>query len=59
MKLVTYYGKPSYFITMTTNPYWEDVKPQLKSYQTPNDRPDITVRVFNLKLVSSIILKIY
>jgi hypothetical protein len=46
MALVRKYGKPDIFLTMTCNPNWEEIKNELKSHQTPQDRPDLVVRVF-------------
>ena len=44
-------GKPTYFVTMTCNPAWpEIVAACAQSNQKPIDRPDITARVFALKL---------
>jgi hypothetical protein len=45
-------GKPDLFITMTCNQNWPDIIDNLKNGQTPNDRPDLVARVFNLKLQS-------
>lgn len=50
MAIVRKYGKPDLFITMTCNPNWEEIKEALHPGQTPNDRPDIIVRVFRQKL---------
>ena len=43
------YRKPDFFITMTCNPNWEEIKSNLLPNQTAQDRPDLTSRVFNLK----------
>jgi hypothetical protein len=48
--LVRKYGKPDIFLTMTCNPNWEEITRELESGQTPQDRPDIVVRVFRAKL---------
>ncbi len=50
MALVKEFNKPDYFITMTTNPEWPEIKNSLSDDQKPQDRPDIVSRVFNLKL---------
>jgi hypothetical protein len=50
MAIVRDKGSPSYFITMTTNPNWEEITTALKPRQTASDRPDIVARVFNIKL---------
>ncbi|EEE60808.1 hypothetical protein OsJ_14407 [Oryza sativa Japonica Group] len=50
MTLVRKYGKPDIFLTMTCNPNWEEIIHELKFGQTPQDRPDLIVRVFKAKL---------
>ncbi|KAM0879624.1 hypothetical protein ACQ4PT_034106 [Festuca glaucescens] len=50
MALVRKYGKPDIFLTMTCNPNWDEIKRELYPGQTPQDRPDIVVRVFRAKL---------
>lgn len=50
MALVHQCGKPSLFITMTTNPNWPEIVRELLPDQTAADRPDIVARVFRLKL---------
>jgi hypothetical protein len=50
MALVRKYGKPDIFLTMTCNPNWEEITRELENGQTPQDRPDIVVRVFRAKL---------
>jgi len=50
MALVRKYGKPTYFITFTCNPAWEEIKRELFEGQAAVDRPDLTARVFNMKL---------
>jgi len=49
MAIVCKYGRPSLFITMTCNPNWSEIKKQLLPNQVPQDRPDITARVFYIK----------
>jgi hypothetical protein len=44
------YGTPTLFITMTANPNWEEVQNELKPGQTAQNRADIIVRVFHMKL---------
>ncbi|XP_015949023.1 uncharacterized protein LOC107473943 [Arachis duranensis] len=42
---------PSYFITITCNPDWNEVKDCVADYSLkPSDRPDIISRVFKIKL---------
>ncbi|XP_062201341.1 uncharacterized protein LOC133903879 [Phragmites australis] len=50
MALVQKYGKPDIFLTMTCNPNWEEILRELEHGQTPQDRPDLVVRVFKAKL---------
>ncbi|WVZ63174.1 hypothetical protein U9M48_012829 [Paspalum notatum var. saurae] len=50
MVLVRKYGKPDIFLTMTCNPNWDEIKRELLPWQTPQDRPDLVVRVFHAKL---------
>ncbi|XP_064625953.1 uncharacterized protein LOC135486783 [Lineus longissimus] len=49
---VRLFGKPSLFITTTTNPKWPAIIENLHPNQTAPDRPDIVVRVFHQKLKS-------
>ncbi|PUZ46146.1 hypothetical protein GQ55_7G026400 [Panicum hallii var. hallii] len=50
MTLVTRYGKPNFFVTMTCNPYWDEIVAELLPGQTPQDRPDVVARVYHAKL---------
>nr|XP_025879297.1 uncharacterized protein LOC107280177 isoform X2 [Oryza sativa Japonica Group] len=50
MALVQKYGKPNVFLTMTSNPKWDEITRELDPGQTPQDRPDLVVRVFRAKL---------
>ena len=43
-------GQPGKMITVTTNPYWNEIQQELKANETYNDRPDIVARVFHKKL---------
>ncbi|XP_072062222.1 uncharacterized protein [Arachis hypogaea] len=46
-----YAGYPSYFITITCNPDWNEIKDCVANYSLkPSDRPDIISRVFKIKL---------
>ncbi|KAL1309905.1 hypothetical protein AAHE18_17G212000 [Arachis hypogaea] len=46
-----YAGYPSYFITMTCNPEWDEIKREVTSIGLKaEDRPDILCRVFKIKL---------
>jgi hypothetical protein len=44
------YGPPDLFVTFTCNPKWPEITLMLLQGQQPNDRPDIIVRVFHMKL---------
>jgi hypothetical protein len=48
--IVRKHGKPDLFITMTCNPKWPEITAALLPGQTAVDRPDLTCRVFKLKL---------
>jgi hypothetical protein len=50
MALVRVKGKPSLFITMTTNPKWDGILRELLHGQNPKDCPDLVSRVFAGKL---------
>lgn len=49
MSLVTEFGKPAYFITMTANPMWPEIQAELLPHQTAMDWPDLVARVFHVK----------
>ena len=48
--LVTEFGRPTLFITLTCNPHWPEIKSMLFEGETAYDRPDITCKVFHTKL---------
>ncbi|KAK6751098.1 hypothetical protein RB195_002831 [Necator americanus] len=50
MAIVSRYGKPTYFLTITCNPQWREIQENLYEGQLASDRPDLTARVFNGKL---------
>jgi len=50
MALVRKFGKLDLFITMTCNPNWPEILHELRPGEETNDRPDLTSRVFNMKL---------
>jgi hypothetical protein len=50
--IVSEYGRPSIFITLTCNPFWVEIQEQLFEGQTAFDRPDITTRVFKARLTA-------
>ena len=47
--IACYYGKIDFFLTMTANPNWQEIKDQLLLGQSSSDRPDIIARVFRQK----------
>ena len=47
MTIVQKYGKPEYFITMTSNPKWQEISQNLEDFKTAIDRPNIVAKVFN------------
>lgn len=50
LAIVRRMGRPYFFITFTCNPQWPEITSQLLSNQKPSDRPDLTAKVFKLKL---------
>ncbi|GBN45528.1 hypothetical protein AVEN_18971-1 [Araneus ventricosus] len=50
MAMVRKFGKPDLFLTCTCNPSWFEVLNCMEGVQRPEDRPDIIIRVFNMKL---------
>ena len=53
MDALTYvrkFGRPDLFITMTTNPKWDEITANLLPGQEAHDQPDLIARVFHLKL---------
>ncbi|XP_032871835.1 uncharacterized protein LOC116968956 [Amblyraja radiata] len=50
MMHVRKYGNASFFITMTCNPNWSEIRPSLFDSQEPCDRPDLIASVFDLKM---------
>ena len=50
MAIVRALGKPDLFITITCNPKWPEITENLLPGHRAPDRPDITARVFRLKL---------
>ena len=49
LSIVRRYGKPDFFITMTTNHSWIEVKGSLCEGEHVANRPDIVARVFKIK----------
>ncbi|KAI3806191.1 hypothetical protein L1987_22087 [Smallanthus sonchifolius] len=55
MSLCKWYGYPDFFITITCNPKWPEIKRFLKDTNiNPEDRPDVLCRLFKVKLDSII-----
>lgn len=52
MAIIRHFGRPTLFITFTANPKWEEIQRELYKGQTAVHRPDITARVFRLKVKS-------
>ncbi|GBM13516.1 hypothetical protein AVEN_82787-1 [Araneus ventricosus] len=52
MSIFGKYGAPNLFITFTANPKWPEIMEHLRPSEHTTDRPDLLVRVFNLKLKS-------
>ena len=50
MTIVRHFGKPDLFITFTCNPNWPEIQHSIFPGQYAKERPDIVVRVFNIKL---------
>ena len=50
MTVVSRYGKPDFFLTMTCNPKWREIQECLAPGQVAVDRPDVVARVFKLKV---------
>jgi len=48
--MVRRYGKPDLFITFTCNSNWPEIVESIHPWETPNNRPDIVVRVFHAKV---------
>lgn len=49
MAICRVYHNPDYFLMMTCNPNWPEIKAGLKSGQIAQDRPNLVARVFKLK----------
>ncbi|XP_035831966.1 uncharacterized protein LOC110870312 [Helianthus annuus] len=55
MAICKWFGYPDFFITITCNPKWPEIKRFLKDKNiNPEDRPDILCRLFKIKLDSII-----
>lgn len=49
MAIARFFQKVDLFITVTTNPKWPEITRELRTGETPYDRPDLVARVFQLK----------
>ncbi|KAI5423334.1 hypothetical protein KIW84_046346 [Lathyrus oleraceus] len=49
MAIVLNGGKPNIFLTMTCNPSWSEIPSEILPFQTPQDRPDLLIRIFRSK----------
>ncbi|XP_074318892.1 uncharacterized protein LOC141655727 [Silene latifolia] len=52
MSLVQRYGKPDFFVTITCNANWPEIKNELARGEEAQNRPDIVARVFRAKLMA-------
>ncbi|XP_073411764.1 uncharacterized protein [Dendrobates tinctorius] len=52
MAIVTKYGRPDIFVTMTCNPKWMEITENLEPWQQVEHKPDLVACVFRLKLNS-------
>jgi len=50
MAIVRDKGKPDIFTTFTCNPKWPEISNEIEEFHKAHDRPDIIVKVFNIKL---------
>ena len=50
LAIVRALGKPTVFLTLTANPFWEEILLSVEPGENGFDRPDITARVFHAKL---------
>ena len=48
MALARHYQGFDLFITFTCNPFWPEITNELLHSQSASDRPDLSVRVFNM-----------
>ena len=49
MAIARYFGQVDIFMTVTTNPLWPEIMRELLPGQTAYDRPDLVLRVFQMK----------
>ena len=48
--IVRHFGRPTFFITFTANPCWQEIQDELLHGQTASDRSDLIAGVFHLKM---------
>ena len=51
LRYVQVFGRPTFFITFTCNPKWEEIQSALIPGQTAKDRHDLVARVFQQKKI--------
>ena len=49
MAIVRDKGRPDIFTTFTCNPKWPEINIELEKKQKAHDRPDLIVKVFDIK----------
>ena len=49
LSLVRKYGRVDFFLTVTANPTWEEIRENLEPGETSHGRPDLVARVFHMK----------
>jgi hypothetical protein len=52
LAIVSEFGKPTLFITLTCNPHWPEIQEMLLPNQTAFDRTDIVCQVFKARLTA-------
>lgn len=50
LTICTRFGKPTFFITLTTDPNWPEIKSQLRPGQNYTDIPTVVARVYHERL---------
>ncbi|KAK1502270.1 hypothetical protein CABS01_16959 [Colletotrichum abscissum] len=50
LALARHFGKPTFFITMTTNPGWPEIVSSMKASQHFTDIPTVVCRAFHIRL---------
>jgi hypothetical protein len=52
LTIVSEYGKPTVFITLTCNPMWDEIQQMLLPGQSAFDRPEVVCEVFHHRLAA-------